>query len=153
MKVENNASSIQLVQSYGNARNTQAEKYAADSPSSTTHARSDVHLEQSNKAKNIMQEYDLHNISMNEVRALGKELREAGVLNDQQYMDFTTPWFGSINIQTGELVTSETKIDYLTAFQRTIDFLKETDPTDTLTISHMERTQDMFLNLTELAEA
>jgi hypothetical protein len=100
-----------------------------------------------------MQEYDLHNISMNEVRALGKELREAGVLNDQQYMDFTTPWFGSINIQTGELVTSDTKMNYLDAFQRTIKFLKETDPSDTLTISHMERTYDMFLNLAELAEA
>ena len=152
MKVENNASSVQLVQSYEKSRNAQAEKYAAPS-SSTANSRSDVHLEQSNKAKNIMQEYDLHNISMNEVRALGKELREAGVLNDQQYMDFTTPWFGSINIQTGELVTSETKIDYPAAFQRTIDFLKETDPSDTLTISHMERTQDMFLNLVELAAA
>ena len=151
MKVENNTSSVQMVQFFEKSRGTVAQKYSGQQ-SSNHHESDDVHLDISEKAKKIMHNYNLHDISMDEVRALGKALREVGVLNDQQYMDFTTPWFGSINIQTGEIITNDTKMDYLAAFQRTISFLKETDPTDTLTISHMENTQAMFLNLDELSE-
>lgn len=95
----------------------------------------------------ILERYNLRDISMNEVRALGKDLREAGVLTAKQYMDFTTPWFGSINIQTGEVVTNDTKIDYLAAFERVINFFKITDASDTETITNLENTQSLFLSL------
>lgn len=95
----------------------------------------------------ILERYNLRDISMNEVRALGKELREVGVLTAKQYMDFTTPWFGSINIQTGEVVTGDTKMDYLAAFERVINFFKMTDASDTETIANLENTQSLFLSL------
>lgn len=95
----------------------------------------------------ILERYNLRDISMNEVRALGKELREAGVLTAKQYMDFTTPWFGSVNIQTGEVVTGDTKLDYLAAFERVINFFKTTDASDTETITNLENTQSLFLSL------
>lgn len=95
----------------------------------------------------ILERYNLRDISMNEVRALGKELREVGVLTAKQYMDFTTPWFGSVNIQTGEVVTNDTKMDYLAAFERVINFFKITDASDTETITNLENTQSLFLSL------
>ncbi len=120
-----------------------------DAPASDTQAPQ-ANLNTSQSAKAILKNYDLHHISMSEVQNLGRELRDAGVLNDQQYMDFSTPWFGSINIKTGEVVDGNTKIDYPAAFQNTITFLKNNDPDSTQTIHLMEKMQTMFLNLNEL---
>lgn len=45
------------------------------------------------EAAEILGRYDLHSISFNERQALGRQLREAGVLNDEQALDFTSPSF------------------------------------------------------------
>ena len=45
------------------------------------------------KAAEILGRYDLHSISFNERQALGRQLHEAGILNDEQTLDFNSPSF------------------------------------------------------------
>lgn len=50
-------------------------------------------IAKASKAAEILSRYDLHDISFHERQELGRKLQEAGILTDQQMLDFNSPSF------------------------------------------------------------
>ena len=106
-----------------------------------------VNAEKSSAAKDILADYDLHNISWNEINTLGRKLYDAGVFDGEQMLNFSAPHFGKFN---GVSLSADEKIDYPATLGQAIASVKRSNPSDVKSIQHLEKVEQMLLNLLSL---
>lgn len=106
------------------ASTTQASaNFDKPSPAQQTDAYSN---QQSTQAAQIMQGYDLKNISWNQSQELGKKLFNAGLITGDQYMAFSVPDTVSIGSNSNNADMSNQKQNLLAKFNQQLDFAKQT---------------------------
>lgn len=106
-----------------------------------------VNTEKSSAAKDILADYDLHNINWNEINTLGRKLDDAGVFDGEQMLNFSAPHFGKFN---GVSLSADEKNDYPATLGQAIASVKRSNPSDVKSIQHLEKVEQMLLNLFSL---
>lgn len=106
-----------------------------------------VNAKKSSAAKDILADYDLHNISWNEIKTLGRKLYDAGVFDGEQMLNFSAPHFGKFN---GVSLSADEKIDYQATLGQAIASVKRSSPSDVKSTQHLEKVEQRLLNLLSL---
>lgn len=71
-----------------------------------------------NQAKAIMQNYDIKNMSLNSLEKMSDELRQAGLMSDQEYLMMSRPQASDSNISSLKPLDKDQPINILAEFQQ-----------------------------------
>lgn len=107
-----------------------------------------VDAEKSSAAKDILADYELHDISWNEIQILDRKLYDAGVFDGEQMLNFTMSHFfvHGLNGQEETSRLAAEKIDYPAA----IASAKSWPQPDEKSLKYLEAGERLFLNLLSL---
>ena len=107
-------------------------------------------LDKSANAKSIMQKYDLHNASYDDVKKLARDLHDAGVISNNQWADLTAPIFDEFDKNMNLTTKRGDKYDYVSGTQKMLEYAKNHQTSDFSTIFHLEKLANLIANLDAL---
>jgi hypothetical protein len=124
----------------------------AEAASSFEGSASSVKIGAYKAASKILEHYNLSSISWSQVKSLGRELREAGLLSDSQLLDLTAPYFPSLEERglTSAHEIANTPYDYPAEFQKLLTQTKRDAPENTAVIAQLEKVSTLVNNLASL---
>lgn len=109
-------------------------------------------FESTEKAKEIMQRYNLHDLSYSELTKLGMELEKAGVIPKGHLIEYVPPPQGQFKMQGGNLVFDDFgKHDFMKNLEDHLAYAEKYQASDFSTIFHVRRMVDFYHNLDALA--
>lgn len=116
-----------------------------------------VDLDKAEKAKRVMQKYDLHNISYQEVGKMAGELLDFGVITGSQFIDMVGPPDGHLKLVDGETVFDKNpqainfvKKDYLKNSELHLTYVEKYQASDISTVAHARELVNILHNLDAL---
>lgn len=100
------------------------------------------------KAKEIMQRYNLHDLSYADLTKLGMELEQAGVIPKGHLIEYVPPPQGQFKMEGGNLVFDGSgKHDFMQNLQDHLAYAEKYQASDFSTIFHIRRMVDFYYNL------
>lgn len=113
--------------------------------------REAVSIDNTDKAAQIMQKYDLHNISYSEVTKMATELQEAGAIPGGKLLDFLPLPQGEYKMQNGSLVFDDHgKYDFIKALDDHLAYVEKNQASDFSTVFQVRRMANFYHNLDAL---
>lgn len=107
-----------------------------------------VSIDNTSKAAQIMQNYDLHNISYSDVTEMATELHKAGAIPGGNLLDYLPPPEGEFKMQNGSLVfDGHGKKDFIKALDDHLAYVEKNQASDFSTIFQVRRMVNFYHNL------
>ena len=119
-----------------------------------------INLDKSGNGKQVMKQYDLHNISYPEIVKMGRDLYNAGVINGEQMLMITAPGGEHLKLVDGKakLLTSDEmkevryeKKDYLKNQELHLAQVEKYQASDFSTVKYARNLVNVLHNLEALA--
>ncbi len=109
-----------------------------NSPSSSIH---------NGKFGEIVQQFNFNKISHDEIQQLGKELRDAGAITDEQFLDITAPYFANPAMNSNR--SSAEKINYPEELHKLMLFQQKNQAADLESLAHIQKVSQYFDQLSK----
>jgi hypothetical protein len=110
-----------------------------------------VSIDSTNKAAQIMQKYNLHNISYSEVTNLAMDLQKTGAIPGGNLLDYLPPPEGQFKMQNGTLVSdNHGKGDFIKALDDHLAYVEKNQASDFSTLFQVRRMVNFYHNLDSL---
>ncbi|GAB2861665.1 hypothetical protein GCM10027277_32980 [Pseudoduganella ginsengisoli] len=109
--------------------------------------------ESTNKAAQIMQKYNLRDISYADVTTMMMDLHKAGAIPGGNLLDYLPPPEGEFKMQGGNLVSVDTgKSNFLHRLDSHLAYVEQNQASDFSTIFQVRRMAGFFHNLDALGQ-